>query len=88
MNQLHNIPQIEFDKNQFDKKNNQIVINLNNHLWLHRIIENYLFTHRRLIPTIHVKSPSGNIKYFECYGYDNSDIIYRNKNLVVRLTFV
>ena len=85
---MHQIPQLSFTKELYDKIKNEIKLNLNDFLWLHQTIEDYRISHLRLLPTIHVKSPSGKISYFADPIHEGTDLVYKNKHKTkLRLTF-
>ena len=87
MKSYFEIPQITFTKNDFKKESNEIVINLNNYLWLNNFIEEYLHSHRRIFPQIDVQSPSGNICNFAYPRFEGADIVMESKRCNLRLTF-
>jgi hypothetical protein len=62
-----------------DYQNGEIVINLNEHLWVHEEQEEWRRSHRRFLPFITLKSPTGMAKDFIYAGMSGADLIYKNE---------
>lgn len=82
-----NIPTLNFAKSDYDKKKNEIIINLNFNRHLDEEINEYQISHRRLLPQINLISPTGVQANFVYPKYDGWEIVYTGKKCNVRLTY-
>lgn len=79
---MHEIPQITVDT---EPENDQIVLNLNDYLWLHQRMEEYQKSHMRLLPSIDVHTPS-KIIGFAYPRVEGVDIVYYHKDKIKLVT--
>lgn len=87
MKQIFEIPTLTFTANDYNKKVNEIEINLNNYRDLDSSINEYKETHQRVLPEINVISPTGKIANFTYSTMDKWEIVYKGKNCNIRLTY-
>jgi len=81
------IPTLTFTQQDYNKGNNEIVINLNTERQLDHLINDYQKTHRRIFPQINLLSPTQTIANFVYPRLDGWEIVYEGKNCNVRLTY-
>lgn len=81
------IPEICYTKEQYVTAQKEIVVNLNDYLWLNDLIEEYRVSHRRWYPQISVVSPTGTSATFAYPISDKADLVYSGKSCNLRLTF-
>lgn len=84
------IPEIAVQESDVSKELNAVIVNLNYHLWLNELIEEFQVSHRRLYPQINIVMPDKRVFNFAYPVVDNktADLVYENKSgLKLRLTF-
>lgn len=87
MNKIFEVPLISFKSEDYNKSKNEIFINLNDFRFLDNLINDYRISHRRLLPQINVKSPSGVIANF-CYPVlEGYEIVFKGKKCNIRLSY-
>jgi len=87
MTTIFEIPTLTFTADDYNKKDNEIVINLNDYRNLDNSINEYEQTHRRILPEINIISPTGKIGNFNYPTMDRWEIVYKGTNCNIRLTY-
>ena len=85
------IPEIAVQESDVSRELNAVIVNLNNHMWLNELIEEFRVSHRRWYPQINIIMPDKHTLYFANPVVDNKtgDLFYKNKTsgLGLKLTF-
>jgi hypothetical protein len=82
------IPEIAVQETDVSKELNAVLVNLNYHLWLNELIEEFQVSHRRLYPQINIIMPDKRVLTFAYPVVDTktADLVYQNKSgLTLRL---